>query len=74
VRLAKRPTNSAFVPIESLVVLLVLALSGLAVAFIIHSFATPLPWYAWPISFLLLPSAALGILLFVEHRPDRRSR
>jgi len=67
--LSKRPTHSAFVPIELLVILLVLALSGFAVAFIIHSFATPLPWYAWPLSLLLFPSATAGILLVLERRP-----
>jgi peptidoglycan/LPS O-acetylase OafA/YrhL len=64
--------------IEFPVVLLLLGLFGIAVALLIHYLIKALPWYAWPLSFLCLPVAAIafGLSAFLadEHRQKRRSR
>lgn len=54
-----------------LAVLLVLAFSGLSIAVLIDTFVVPLPLYVWPLSFLLLPAAAVGMLLLLDRRAPR---
>ncbi len=70
---AKPKPESGFTPIELPIALLFLGVLGVLVAFLVHHFGRPLPWYAWPLSFLSLPVVAAAISLFFFWRDERRS-
>ena len=69
----KTKPDSGFTPIELPIALFLLGLLGVLVAFAVHHFFQPLPWYAWPLSFLSVPVLAVAIALFFFWRDERRN-
>ena len=69
----KMKPESGFTPIELPIALFLLGLLGVLVAFAVHHFFQPLPWYAWPLSFLSVPVLAVAIALFFFWRDERRN-
>ena len=69
----KKKSESAFTPIELPIALFFLGVLGVVLALLIHFFARPLPWYAWPLSFLSVPVVAVVTALLFFWRHQRRN-
>ena len=63
-----------FVLIELPLVLLVLAILGLAAVAAVHRLVVPVPWYCWPIGFIALPVSMIAFAFLAEKISDSPKR